>query len=240
LKKLLCLLLALCAVCTLCACSHIHVRDDPAPKFEGTFTGKVVDKRDNTLLIVNWAEDARDEDAGLYFAPTKSAPEIAVGDVIEVGYSGLIFETFPSELGGVKTAEVLSQSPDTAGLYREAFRALWETEPGLNEGVTELAFDFAAAPDMTPGEKRAVAYLCGSELAGCFGQLGSLSELRPDEPEAWMVMEASGVAETGDGFTFTVTKRPLAGAASASLADCTAKKDGNGYVFTAGTLETED
>ena len=237
-KKLICLLLSVLLIFTLCSCSiNIHVKDDPSPRFDGTFTAKIVDIRKNTLLAVNWSDGEETADNGIYLIPTPAAESMHRGDIVSVNYSGLIFESEPAELGGVKDVEAVGASPDRTGVCIAAFRELWKTDESLNSGITQIAVNITGL-GLTPGEIRAAAYLCGSEFTGCFGLAASLSELLSDAdtPEEWMLFEISGVEETETGITFTASKTALSGGEK-SISGCRAEFTEGGFVFTPGTVE---
>jgi len=240
-KKLICILLATVFILSLCACSF-NFKDDPSPVHHGTFDAKIVDIRENSLLVIPWdAEGGVSEDAGLYFATPDSLEGLDVGDSVTIAYSGEIFETYPAQLGGVKSIEVTGHPGDLAGLFVDVFLSLWEAEPELNDGVELLAFDLSQCSNLSAAEKAAVMYLLGMEL-GIPDQIsGTQDELIEDGYidkesqylENGVIFSVYKTAFEDGSFTFSASKwRGVHDAVGYN--GCSAEYDGSEWRWTQG------
>lgn len=112
-----------------------------------------------------------------------AAPE--AGTLVRVGFSGDIMETYPARLGGCAYVRVDAEANDRVGLYLSALRELWETDKGLNGGISRLAFDLTGAQDLSAGEKEALVYLAGCDygletITGTFDELCEAGEIDRD------------------------------------------------------------
>ncbi|MGM9607501.1 MAG: hypothetical protein ACI3XJ_08375 [Oscillospiraceae bacterium] len=98
------------------------------------------------------------------------------GQLINV-YFETILETYPAQFQGVSAVE-LTKAPvnDRCGLYLQVLEDLWNVDPGLNTGITELGVDLSRLTDLTESEKAAVAWRFG-ELHGLFPIVGTWEEL---------------------------------------------------------------
>lgn len=93
-----------------------------------------------------------------------STAQLQNGMLVEVGFDGTTMETFPVQFS--KPTALKAQSGDINGrydLYLQVLEDLWEVDPGLNEGITELGVDLSGVTDLTDGERSALAYVFGME-----------------------------------------------------------------------------
>lgn len=98
------------------------------------------------------------------------------GQLINV-YFEAVLETYPAQFQGVSAVE-LTKDPvnDRCGLYLQVLEDLWNVDPGLNTGITELGVDLSRLTDLTESEKAAVAWRFG-ELHGLTPIQGTFEEL---------------------------------------------------------------
>lgn len=96
--------------------------------------------------------------------------KLAPGATVEVVYDGIVLETWPGQIHGVKSVAVVEQGEDFLSLYRSLLDYLYDQDPGLNpEGSSETGitygFDLTEVHNLTDGEKEALAYLftCGHD-----------------------------------------------------------------------------
>lgn len=115
-----------------------------------------------------------------------AAADLQDGMPVEISFNGTVMETFPAQLGEVYELHAYSigtqQSPggslyDLCGLYLQVLCDLWETDPGLNSGISKAGLDLSQAPgDLLDSEKAALAWQFG-ELNGVEVIQGSFDEL---------------------------------------------------------------
>lgn len=122
------------------------------------------------------------------------------GMAVEISFNGAVMESFPAQLGEVYELHAYSigtpQCPgggyfDLCGLYLQVLSDLWNTDPGLNSGISLAGLDLTEAPGgLLESEKSALAWRFGElhavavvegtyeELAeeGYFTQVSSGSE----------------------------------------------------------------
>lgn len=126
-------------------------------------TCRVADTLGDTLLLAEVGGSAAD----LYTLSTQAASlSVTDGQVIDV-YFNTILETYPASFGGV-TGVQLTEEPadDRCGLYLSVLEDLWETDPGLNSGISQLGLDLSGLTDLSSSEKSAVeyAFACAHDL----------------------------------------------------------------------------
>lgn len=117
-----------------------------------------------------------------------TAADLADGMVVEVAYMGDVEETFPAGLPGAYEVSAWSigtpQCPggsyyDLCGLYLQVLNDLWETDPGLNSGITLAGLDLSEAPGgLLDSEKAALAWRFGEQhgvevVTGTFEELAA-------------------------------------------------------------------
>lgn len=166
------LLLALAlSLALLTACGQRTCGDEPADQplpGEEVITCRVVTVEENELLLA--ATEGRASD--VYILPLGEIPvtyedpdqtALRPGDLVKIGYSGLVEETFPARLGGAEALQVQAQGrDDLCSLYLRVLSDLWEVDPGLNSDITQLGLDLSQTR-LTPAEQSAVAYVLWGE-----------------------------------------------------------------------------
>ena len=180
-----------------------------------------------------------DQTPVLYEDPAQE--ELRPGDVIQVGYSGAIEETYPARLGGVESILVAEDGFDNlCALYLQVLDDLWRTDDALNEGVLQLGLDLSQTR-LTPAEQGAVAVAFGwaRDLPVIQGTWQALSdqgyfgqeELEWDQGLFFSIEEDPGAQD----LTFTAQKW-RGGLAAYLFTDCTARQapDGDWSNYTVG------
>ncbi len=72
---------------------------------------------------------------------------LADGAMVEVGFDGMILETYPAKFGHVTGVTVLEEpADDRCGLYLQVLSDLWEVDTALNTGLEELGWISPASP----------------------------------------------------------------------------------------------
>ena len=102
---------------------------------------------------------------------------LADGAVVEVGFDGMILETYPAKFGHVTGVTVLEEpADDRCGLYLQVLSDLWEVDTALNTGLEELGVDLSGLTDLTGSEKSALAWVFGN-AHGLMPITGTLEEI---------------------------------------------------------------
>lgn len=221
---------------------------NPAEEFTGqaVVTCRVAARSGDTLLLARLDGSTYD----VYALPLDQTPvlyedpaqeELRPGDVIQVGYSGAIEETYPARLGGVESILVAEDGFDNlCALYLQVLDDLWRTDDALNEGVLQLGLDLSQTR-LTPAEQGAVAVAFGwaRDLPVIQGTWQALSdqgyfgqeELEWDQGLFFSIEEDPGAQD----LTFTAQKW-RGGLAAYLFTDCTARQapDGDWSNYTVG------
>ena len=165
---------------------------------------------------------------------------VAVGQIVEVGYSGNILETYPAQLGAPSCVRLTGEVRDTIPLYRQVFDDLWETDPALNSDITYIAFDLQGAANLNDGEKAALVYLIGCDygkqtLTGTFNELCEQGYIDEENLhfENGILFSFSVSEDNGDTFTFDAEKW-RSGLGAYFFSNCTAKRTNAGWTYEVG------
>ena len=153
------------------------------------------------------------------------------GELINVYYE-TVMETYPARFGGVTAVEhTQTERDDRCGLYLQVLEDLWETDPGLNTGLEELAVDFSGLTDLTESEKAALAWEFGN-AHGLTPITGTWEEL----VEAGYI-DGENLVWNGSGCLFTLTgsaeegfqaEKWASGLGAYFFTDCTARRSADG------------
>ena len=99
---------------------------------------------------------SQEEMALLDWSPT-------AGALVEVTWDGTVMESYPAQFGAVDSVRILEDGfDDLCRLYLDVLNDLWEVDPGLNEGITELGVDLSET-SLSESERSAVAYAFGMD-----------------------------------------------------------------------------
>lgn len=143
------------------------------------------------------------------------ASALVDGMEVSVSFDGNILETYPARFSGV-TALSAETPPgggytDLCGFYLKVLDDLWNTDSGLNEGISVAGLDLSNAPgDLEESEIQAVAWRFG-ELHSVSVVTGTFEELA----EQGYIDEKNLCWE--DGCLFSIAKHEVSGIESYSL-----------------------
>lgn len=253
-KRLFALFLSLTLILALAACSGVPFPDGQEspegpsglPEAEDVLTGKIVKLDEGSFLF------AGDDAYALYFVSSAldiysaggektDASALKAGQIVDVGYSGGVMESYPMQLGSPVYVQITGEGDDMVGFYRQVLGDLWEVDSGLNGSIDILAFDLTEVSNLTEGERSAFIWLAGGDygvagLAATFEELDEQGYIGEDFPYfetgLLITIEVSDVQE--DSFGFDAQKwRSALGAYWFS--DCKAEKGPDGWTYTIGS-----
>ena len=82
------------------------------------------------------------------------------GSQVRVTFTGEVMESYPMQIAHVQEIQLLSAAPADSGLredrcelYLRVLKDLWDTDPGMNGGVTQIGVDLSELTDLTEEEK---------------------------------------------------------------------------------------
>ncbi|MGL5676701.1 MAG: hypothetical protein ACRDDX_09825 [Cellulosilyticaceae bacterium] len=104
------------------------------------------------------------------------ASDLQAGQVVEIGYSGIVLEIYPGKMDTPDYIQVIDEGESLVGFYREVLEALYEEDAALNDGITLFAFDLDGVENLSEGEKDGLVYVM-SMAHGFGGIRGNFQEL---------------------------------------------------------------
>ena len=159
-KTRLFLILALALALGLAACGAPQPLDGPGMVREPDLTARIIRDDGTDLLLVGLAEPwdsvytvskADLEAAGVY------TEDLRPGELMVLDFDGDLEDTLPARLGNVSGVAVMEDSRDLLfQLYLNALDDLWNKDPALHDGVTQIGFDLASTR-LAPSERAALA-----------------------------------------------------------------------------------
>ena len=183
--------------------------------------GKLVSTEGGSLLLAGSEGDSSlysfgvqgismTDETGASLSPEGLAP----GMEVELGFSGLIAESYPAQPSGICSLRVLSRENDLVGLYLEAIDGLHQQDPALNDGITMLAFDLSGATNLSAAEKSALILLAAGRyglepLSGTFEELceqGYIDREALFFPDGLLYTIETSAAAGEDSFSFSISK----------------------------------
>ncbi|MFA5536347.1 MAG: hypothetical protein WDA53_04180 [Bacillota bacterium] len=245
------LVLLMALILVACSQSEVPQKGAKGPEMEGAIlTAKIMDIEDTSLLLIKVGEDAKFGDifrigtgnvdiisesgTGADTAALKS------GMLIEVAYNGLIQESSPMGLGGVKAITIKEQAEDIVGLYKKVIDDLYNTDPGLNSEINILAFDLTKVSNITEAEKSALIYMVGNQsglatIMSTFEELTDQGYIDKEKLyfEDGLLFSIEDTAIAGNKFTFNAQKW-RSGLGAYFFHECTAKKSKTSWDYTVG------
>lgn len=252
-KRIGTILLILLMVLSLTACSQTGVfpnGTDSPNNSEVILLAKIMDINGTSVLLANMAEDAGPADiyqlnGGKIDITSEDGGNLDIsalkrGMLVEITFNGMIQESFPMGLGGIKGIYIKSQSDDIAGLYRSVIEDLYAADPGLNSSINVLAFDLTKVSNITEAEKTALIYLIGNAygmetIAGTYEELSEQGYINKEKLyfEKGLLFSIEDTAISGGKFTFN-SEKWRSGLGAYFFHDCTAKKSKDGWNYTIG------
>lgn len=214
------------------------------PKSDAVLTGKIVKLYDKSFLLTGskmgelyTVSSALD----VYVGGEKTdMSALAAGQTVEIGYSGMVMESYPMQLGSPEYIKIVKEGNDLVGFYENVIDELWDRDPGLNSNADVMAFDLSKAANLTEGEKSALIYIAAGArgLQGIAGTFDELSEQGYIDKEnlsfktgLLFTLTVSDAAD--ESFTFSL-KKWRSGTGAYGFDDCKAKKTDSGWHYTIG------
>jgi len=245
-KYSLAILLLLAFLLPLTACSSQSKPQGQLPKADAVLTGKITQLYDDTILLAGTGPGELylvSNKLPVYDADGRLADSSALqaGQNLEIGYSGGIMESYPAQLGSPSYLKITGQGDDLVGLYQTVIKDLWNVDPGLNSGISILAFDLTKTANLSEGEKSSLVYVVSREhgvtgVTGTFNELSEQGYIDKEKlyfPEG-MLITLELTEEGKDSFKFNATKW-RGGTGAYFFHDCQAKKSGGSWSYTIGS-----
>lgn len=233
----------LCFLLFIGGCAHMSQPADitqpseanhkPFVKSEKIMKAKIMKMQNDTLLVAD-----TEESSGLYQVSTDTllvdVSQISAGDMVEIGFNGLVLESYPAIIGNADYIIFLEEGEDFVGLYHDILIKLYDTDKALNSDINFIALDLTKDKNLSDSEKNALLYLLWNTTQvetrlATYQDLLSENLITIDENADFAQLETgilfmleTSVAES-ESFTFTAEKwRSSLGAYFFS--DCHAKK----------------
>lgn len=166
--------------------------------------------------------------------------KLKTGMLVDIYYDGAVMESFPMQVGGIKSIRIREEGDDIAGLYMKVIKDLYKVDPGLNSDIERLAFDLSKATNLTETEKTALVYMAGNEfgletLRGTFEELREQGYIDKDQLvfDTGLLYTIEVKSQQKDSFVFDAQKW-RGGDGAYYFLDCTAKKEKDGWSYTIG------
>lgn len=198
-KKTTILALLICCA-LLAACSNkdnnidINTNDETASSHETTtqpsisndnshvtsaevMKAKIIEAKENHLLIIDL-----DSSVNSLYTISPSVPvienkELLAGAIIEIGYDGLVLESYPAQIANADYINVLQYDDDLVGLYKKVFaELLYDDLLESTDSIHVIAFDLSKTENISDVEKNALLYVMWN-LTGTETRLATFDEL---------------------------------------------------------------
>lgn len=256
-KRLSAIVLIFALIMSLAACSNTQAgpgTENPGvtepigsqiPEADAVITGKITQLYDGSLLLAG-------SEPGLYMISTAldvydasgqpgDVSVLKTGQIIEIGFSGAVMESYPLQLGGPVYIRINEQSDDLVGFYKSILADLWRVDEGLNSDISVLAFDLSKVTNLTDSEKSALVYVVSGEygvegISGTFDELAEQGYIDKENLyfETGLLFEFELNEVTDDSFVFDVTKW-RSGLGAYIFIDCKAVKEDNVWSYSVGS-----
>ena len=132
-----------------------------------------VETNDGKAILVKGAAAKDETNYGLEFwlsvseetritkdGETVDVSALKPGSTVCVIFTGEVMETYPMQIAHVQEIQLLSAAPADSGLredrcelYLRVLKDLWDEDPGLNSGVSQIGVDLSELTDLTEEEK---------------------------------------------------------------------------------------
>ncbi len=183
----------LCALCMLTACTGGRGASSPVPSLELSSGPTEAPTETPTAppVVVQTAKVLESYRAGdsisvlAYFTEsgepfTCTLPEgskITPGDTVEVTFDGELRETYPAQITA-QDVTLKETGNDDYGAWLAVLTALWEEDPGLNDGADYFGFDFTGLSTLSGQEAQILGSLFSQSLGktAVFGTYEELAE----------------------------------------------------------------
>lgn len=230
----------------LAACSG-PAQTPQLPDAESVMSGKIMKIYEDSFLLAG--EKAHD----LYVVSAGAAPvydengtatdfsALEAGQTVDIGFNGLIRESFPAQIGADDYIKITAQGDDLVGLYQRVLAELWNVDQGLNSDIDLLAFDLSKLTNLSDSEKSALVWLVSGEhglgsVTGTFEELSEQGYINKEKLffEKGLLFEFDLAEVKDDSFMFNVRKW-RGGTGAYFFQDCKAEKTTDGWQYTVGS-----
>ena len=216
------------------------------PKTDAILTGKIMHVDDDSFLLAG--QGASDlymvsKNLAIYDAEGRAAETIGLkaGQTVEIGFSGLVMESYPAQLGEPVYLRITGQEDDFVGLYQTALGDLWEVDPGLNGEIETMAFDLSKVSNLSDSEKSALIYLVSGShgifgISGTFDELAEQGYIDKDQLlfEKGILFQLEVTDTSKNGFVFNASKW-RSGDGAYFYQDCQAVERNGNWEYTVGS-----
>ena len=144
---------------------------DPSESDGCVLRGEIIDVYDGSVLLC--PENGELCTVGISGIPLVgedgaelSASDISVGMLVDVVFSGVVLETYPSQLSAPDKLTVTGRSNGLVGFYFDAICDIIQDGAGLSENISVVSVDLSRAANLTDAQRAALAYMTGCKL-GC-------------------------------------------------------------------------
>ena len=206
-----CLFLSAYALgCGLAGCGGELAAGTGSESAEKPASAQTVDERTLCGRVIDGAQGEEEflllggEDGVVYTIGRPEEAEIQNGDLVKISFRGEMTDSFPAGLGGITAVEVVPGGmDDLCVLYLQVLEDLWETDSGLNDGISMIGMDLSAT-SLTVSEQQAVGWLFAQRhsvelVEGTWQELCDRGYI--DGENLWWE----------DGCHFSITESPLEG-----------------------------
>jgi hypothetical protein len=212
---------------------------------------KVMDVDGGSFLAASMEEGANGAD--IYMVDTGRAElldkngaaadisALKAGMFADIYYDGTVMESFPMQLGSVRSVRINNEGDDIAGLYMKVINDLYKVDPGLNSDIECIAFDLSKTTNLTETEKTALVYMAKDELGmetfrATYEELYEQGYINKERYvfETGLLYIIEVESENEKSFVFDAQKW-RGGDGAYFFLDCTAKRDKNGWSYTIGS-----
>jgi len=146
------------------------------PKVAATLEGKVVNLTEGYFLLASRASGliSVQTNSQIYNEKNQKVDVVSLrnGQLVEIGFSGMIMESYPGQLGAVDYIKIVSEEEDLVGLYSDILREILAREGVLKAEDSYVVLDVSQVSRLSEVEKDALVNFAPSPF-GVIGVMGS-------------------------------------------------------------------
>lgn len=224
--------------------------NDPNNELE-VLTAKIMNITGNSILLANMSENANNADIywfntnGISIYGTKGEKlnynVLQGGMVVDVEFDGIVQDSFPMGLGEVNSVRIIEQKDDLVNFYLGVIDDLYNTDKGLNDGISVIAFDLTEIKNLSETEKTALVYIASNiydveTMSGTFEELSEQGYIDKENLyfENGLLFTLKDEEVSGNQFKFDVQKW-RSGLGAYYFTDCIAEKKDDKWTYEIGT-----
>lgn len=252
-KRIFTVILVIMIAISLTSCADNGNINDPNNEPE-VLTAKIMNITSTSILLAGTSDNADNADnADIYWLNTNgisiygtkgeklSYNALQNGMVVDVEFDGIIQESFPMGLGNVNSVRIIEQKDDLVNFYLGVTDDLYNTDKGLNEGISVIAFDLTGIKNLSETEKTALVYIASNiydkeTMSGTFEELSEQGYIDKENLyfENGLLFTLKDEKISGDKFKFDIQKW-RSGLGAYYFNDCTAEKKDDKWTYEIGT-----